>query len=61
MGSVVDRYTNDGSERGADVSKREAQREMDRVDSELNELYRQVREKEAERDGYDRVAHPEDY
>lgn len=39
----------------------EAQRRVDEIDSELNELWRQIREKEAERAQFDRVANPEDY
>jgi hypothetical protein len=39
----------------------EAQKKLDRVDSELNELYRQVRDKEAQREEYDRIANPDDY
>jgi hypothetical protein len=43
------------------MSKREAQQRLDKIDSELNEPYGQVREKEAERDKYDRIANPDDY
>lgn len=43
------------------MKKRAAQKELDRVDSELSDLYRQVREKEAEREKYDRIANPEDH
>lgn len=39
----------------------EAQQHADEVSSELNELYRQVREKESELDKHDRIANPEDY
>jgi len=39
----------------------DAQRKLDDIDSELNDLYRQVREKEAERAKYNRIVHPEDY
>ena len=38
-----------------------AQARLDDIDSELNDLYRQVREKEAERAKYDRIVNPEDY
>lgn len=43
------------------VSKVEAQRRLDEISMELNELYQRVREKEAERGKYDRIANPEDY
>ena len=43
------------------MTKQEAQRESDRLHSELNDLFRQVREKEAEIDKVDRVVYPEDY
>lgn len=43
------------------MTKQEAEQRSDEIDSELNELYRCVREKEAERAKYDRIAHPEDY
>lgn len=43
------------------MTKREAQRELDRVNSELNDLYERIRRKESERDKYDRIANPEDY
>jgi hypothetical protein len=48
-------------EAGRSMSKREAQGRLDDIDSEVSELYRQVREKEAERDRYDRIANPDDY
>jgi hypothetical protein len=43
------------------VNREDAQRELDRVHSELNDLYAQVREKESEADKYNRIVHPEDY
>jgi len=39
----------------------EAQIKLDKINSELNELWRQIYAKEAERDKYDRIVHPEDY
>jgi hypothetical protein len=44
-----------------DNERRFAQARLDEIDSVMNDLYRQVREKEAERAKYDRIAHPEDY
>lgn len=41
--------------------RRLAQQRLDDIDDELNELYRLVREKEAERTKYDKIAYPEDY
>ena len=43
------------------MTREEAQREIDRASSELTELFRQVREKEAEADKYSRIVYPEDY
>lgn len=43
------------------MKKREAQKELDRIDTELRQLYQQVRDKEAEREKYDRVANPQDH
>ena len=43
------------------MSRNEAQRRVDEINSEMSELWRQIREKEAERDKYDRIANPEDY
>lgn len=43
------------------TDKQEAQTRLDDIDTELNELYRRVREKESERDILDRVANPEYY
>jgi hypothetical protein len=39
----------------------EAQRLVDDLCREINELYRQLREKEAECERFNRVANPEDY
>lgn len=41
--------------------RRKAQERLDEIDGELTELYRQVREKEAEQAKYDRIANPGDY
>jgi hypothetical protein len=44
------------------MTPEQAQKLVDKVSRELNDLYRQVREKEAERAKYDRIANPdEDY
>lgn len=43
------------------MSREEAQRKVDEIDGELNELFQRVREKEAERAKHDRIANPEDY
>lgn len=43
------------------MTQQEAQKRVDEVCSELNDLYRQVSEKEAEREKYDRIANPDDY
>ena len=43
------------------MSRDEAQRRVDEIHSEMNELWRHIREKEAELDKYDRIANPDDY
>lgn len=42
-------------------AQHEAQKQVDEIDSELNELWRQIREKEAKRAKWDRIANPDDY
>lgn len=43
------------------MNRDEAQKRLDEICMELNDLYRQVREKDVERDKYDRIVHAEDY
>ena len=39
----------------------QAQRRVDELSSEINDLYQQIREKESEREKMDRIANPADY
>jgi len=49
------------TEKAPPSGAKKAVQESDRLHSELNELFRQVREKEAEIDKVDRLVYPEDY